>query len=57
MTFTLSVKKIQKDYQEVSSGEPSQREKKNVYLKLLKDTPKQLVSVVLSAVLKQRVSS
>jgi hypothetical protein len=56
MTFTLSFNKVPKDCQEVNSQEPSQRERDIVYLKLLKDVPKQLVSAMLSAVLEQRVS-
>jgi hypothetical protein len=57
MTFTLSLNKVQKDCQEVNSREPSQREGNTAYLKLLKDVPKQLVSAVPSAVLKQRLLS
>jgi hypothetical protein len=56
MTFTLSFNKVQKDCQEVNSREPSQRERSIVYLKLLKAMAKELVSAMLSAILKQRVS-
>jgi hypothetical protein len=55
--YTLSVSRVQKGLLRGELLEAQSEKKKQCVFKLLKDVPKQLVSVMLSAVLKQRVSS